>query len=50
MIPFADLDEFTVASWVANQFGDEKIQEIYNALNAQIAERISPTKSAGVPW
>ena len=50
MIPFDQLDEFTVASWVANSFGPEKVQEIQSALDAQIVERITPTKASGVPW
>ena len=50
MIPFDQLDEFTVASWVANSFGPEKVAEIEAALDAQIAEKIAPTKAAGVPW
>jgi hypothetical protein len=50
MIPFDQLDEFTVASWVANAFGPEKVQEIEAALDAQIAEKIAPTKASGVPW
>lgn len=50
MIPFDQLDEFTVASWVADSFGPEKVQEIQAALDAQIAEKIAPTKASGVPW
>ena len=50
MIPFAQLDEFTVASWVANQFGPEKIQEIEDALQQQINLKITPVSASGVPW
>ena len=50
MVPFADLDEFTVASWVANQFGDEKVQEIHQALQNQIDLQRNPITGAGVPW
>ena len=50
MIPYADLDEFTVASWVASQFGDEKIQEIEQALQSQIDLQRNPVTGAGVPW
>jgi len=50
MIPYADLDEFTVASWVANKFGDEKVQEIQAALQAQIDQQRTPTTGSGVPW
>jgi hypothetical protein len=50
MVPFADLDEFTVASWVANQFGDDKVQEIQQALQGQIDLQRNPVTGAGVPW
>jgi len=50
MIPYGDLDEFTVASWVANQFGDEKVLEIQAALQAQIDKQRTPTTGTGVPW
>ena len=50
MIPFADLDEFTVASWVANHFGDEKVQEIEQALQEQIDLQRNPVTGSGVPW
>lgn len=50
MIPYADLDEFTVASWVANSFGSEKVEEIETALANQIKEKINPTTGNGVPW
>ena len=50
MIPYADLDEFTVASWVANKFGDEKAGEIQAALQAQIDQQRTPTTGSGVPW
>jgi hypothetical protein len=50
MVPFGDLDEFTVASWVANQFGDEKVQEIQAALQNQIDLQRTPVTGSGVPW
>jgi hypothetical protein len=50
MIPYADLDEFTVASWVANKFGSEKVQEIQDALQNQIDLQRTPVTGTGVPW
>ena len=50
MVPYADLDEFTVASWVANKFGDEKVQEIQAALQQQIDLQRNPVTGSGVPW
>lgn len=48
--PYAELTEETVIGWVTAHFGDEKVAEIESALDAQIAEKLAPTHSAGVPW
>ena len=48
--PFADLTEEIVVGWVKEQFGAEKVAEIETALQAQIDEKVAPTKAAGVPW
>ena len=50
MVPYADLDEFTVASWVADKFGPEKVQEIQQALQNQIDLQRTPVTGSGVPW
>ena len=50
MTPYGELDEFTVASWVANKFGEEKVQEIEAALQAQLDLQRNPVSGAGVPW
>jgi hypothetical protein len=50
LIPFADLTEETVVSWVKEQFGAEKVAEIEAALQAQLDEQHAPTKAAGLPW
>jgi len=49
-IPYAQLDEDTVVGWVKSHFGDEKVEEIVQALDAQISEKLAPSKSSGVPW
>jgi len=49
-IPYAQLDEETVVGWVKTQLGEEKVTEIDAALDAQISEKLAPTKSVGVPW
>ena len=49
-VDFANLTEEVVVGWVKDQFGEEKVAEIEAALQAQIDERVAPTKSAGVPW
>lgn len=51
MIPYANLDKNTVIDWVKEKLGgEEKIAEIEQALDAQIAEKVAPTKASGVPW
>jgi hypothetical protein len=50
MVPFADLTEEMVIDWVKKKFGDEKVAEIEDALQAQIEEQHQPSKAAGVPW
>ena len=50
-IDFANLTEEVVVGWVKEALGGaEKVAEIEAALQAQIDERIAPTKAAGVPW
>ena len=48
--PFADLTEEIVVGWVKEQIGAEKVAEIEAALQAQLDEKVAPTKAAGVPW
>ena len=51
MIPFSELTEETVIDWVKEKLGgDEKVEEIEEALQAQLDEKHAPTKAAGLPW
>jgi len=50
MIPYAELTEEIVIGWCKEQLGEEKVAEIDAALDAQIDEKLAPTKAAGVPW
>jgi hypothetical protein len=50
LIPFSQLTEATVISWVKEKLGEEKVTEIEAALQSQINEQKHPTKAAGVPW
>ena len=51
MVPYADLTESEVLSWVIEKLGGtDKKAEIEAALQAQIDEQRKPTKAAGVPW
>ena len=51
LIPYADLTESTVISWVKEALGgDEKVSEIEAALQNQIDQQRAPTTATGVPW
>jgi len=51
MIPYADLTEDQVVmEWLLPKFGDEKVQEIHAALQAQLDEQRNPSKASGMPW
>jgi hypothetical protein len=50
LIPFADLTEGTVVQWIFDALGEEKVEEIYEALQNQLDEQAAPTKAAGLPW
>jgi hypothetical protein len=50
LIPFADLTEAEVVSWVKEALGADKVAEVEAALQAQLDEQRTPTKAAGVPW
>jgi hypothetical protein len=50
MIPFDSLTEEIVVGWVKDKFGEEKVAEIEQALQAQLDEKHAPSKAAGVPW
>ena len=51
LIPFDELTQDQVIGWVKEKLGgDEKVAEIEAALEARLAEMISPSKINGVPW
>jgi len=51
LIPYNQLDESTVIGWVKEALGgEEKVESIQTALQAQIDEQRAPSKAAGVPW
>ena len=51
MIPFDSLSEEIVVEWVKKKLGgDEKVEEILAALQAQLDEQHAPTKAQGLPW
>ena len=50
LIPYADLTEADVVSWVQEALGADKFAEVEAALQAQIDQQRTPTTAAGVPW
>jgi hypothetical protein len=51
LIPFSELTEDQVVmEWLLPEIGDEKVQEIHAALQAQLDEQRNPSKASGVPW
>jgi hypothetical protein len=50
MIPYANLTPDIVINWVTEKFGEEKVQEICDALQAQIDQQKTPTTGTGLPW
>lgn len=50
LVPFSELTEDLVVSWVKEKFGPEKVAEIEQALQQQLDEQRSPSKAAGLPW
>lgn len=50
LIPFSELTEETIVGWVKDKFGEEKVQDILDALQAQLDEQRQPTKATGLPW
>ena len=50
LIPFANLTEVEVVSWVQEALGADKVAEVEAALQAQLDEQRTPSKAAGVPW
>ena len=50
LIPFADLTEDTCVQWVKDALGEEKVQGVLDALQAQLDEQRNPTKASGLPW
>ena len=50
MIPFDQLTEQMVVSWVKEKIGTDKVAEIEAALQAQIDQQHAPANAAGLPW
>jgi len=49
-VPFKDLTEEIVIRWVLEALGDEKVQEVAAALEAQLEDQRAPKVASGLPW
>jgi len=50
MIPFDELTEDVVVTWVQHKLTGEQVATIETALQAQLDEQQSPTRASGLPW
>lgn len=51
MIPYDNVTEAQAIGWVKSAIGgDDKVEEIQNAMAAQLTEKRTPTKGTGTPW
>lgn len=50
LIPFDNLTEELVVSWVWDKLGEEQVDSIQSSLINQIEEQKTPSKLSGVPW
>ena len=50
LIPYEDLTEEIVIEWVKNSIGAIGLGALETSLNAQINEKMYPSKATGTPW
>tara|TARA_R100000742_G_C4181910_1_gene16756 strand:- start:164 stop:484 length:321 start_codon:yes stop_codon:yes gene_type:complete len=50
MIPYDAVTEADTITWLQAALGEEKVTEILQVLDNQLAEKKTPTTGTGVPW
>lgn len=50
LIPYSNLNEELVISWVKEALGDDAVTAMEEQLQAQVDQQANPTTEAGVPW
>ena len=50
LIPYSNLDEATVLTWIFDALGEGKKEEVEAALQSQLDELRTPSKAQGLPW
>ena len=49
-VEWDDITETTAVGWAKAALGDEQVSSIEAAIDAQIAEKATPTRGTGVSW
>jgi len=49
-VEWDDINEATAVGWAKAALGDEQVSSIEAAIDAQIAELVTPTSGTGVSW
>lgn len=50
LIPFEELTEELVVSWILDKLGEEQVANMETSLTNQIQEQKTPSKIQGLPW
>lgn len=50
LIPFEDLTEEIVLSWVKDQLGEDRVQELETYVCDEVARQKEPVVANGLPW
>ena len=49
-IPFTEVTEDNVIAWTKEKFGAANVQNIEDTVAANLALKVTPIKSSGLPW
>ena len=49
-IPIADVTEENVLAWTKEKFGEANVKNIEDTVAANLALKVTPIKSSGLPW
>ena len=49
-VEWADITEATAVGWAKSALGDDQVAATESAIDAQIAEKATPTTGTGVSW
>ena len=49
-VPFDDVTESMVVGWTKEKFGEANVKNIEDTVAANLALKVTPIKSSGLPW